>query len=232
MWPQPWGEQMHITRVDVCCDLSITTHNGMPQKFTQEHRALFTYRGSGNDVFKRHECETLYINSRESPVTLRIYKKSELCDRHDKAVWSANGWKGEDVWRVEYEYHNRPNRPVLEDGFTCPGGIPSLWSDGLARVRMCSVPPRTCSQQNKAPTHPWWLALGTAARHTRRRGELTAVAKTARERAVASLKRLVDKNDPELLAVFAAHIGRMQRLHFGKVLPGTAQENKHGEGQG
>lgn len=224
---------MHITRVDVCCDISIASHNGEPQHFKQEHRHLFTYRGSGNDVIKRHEVATLYINSRESPVTLRIYKKSELCTAEDKAVWSKNGWKGEDVWRVEYEYHSKPSRKVIEDDFACPEDIGTLWSDGLARVRMCSVPPRTCSQQNKAPTHPWWSALGNAKRLTRRRGELTAVGISERARAMASLARLVDRVGHEMLPAFAGYVARMRRLH-GDKLPdlGEAQEEKqNGKGK-
>lgn len=236
-WPQPWGERLHITRVDVCCDISISTHNRIPQHFKQEHRHLFTYRGSGNDVFKKHEVATLYVNSRESPVTLRIYKKSEHCDSADKALWSANGWGGEDVWRVEYEYHNKVSRPVLPDNFSCPRDVAVLWADALARVRMCSVPPRSCSQQNKAPTHPWWVALGSAARLTRKRGELTATPQTERARLMASLARLLDKADPSMLGAFAGCIARQQRmmtatLHERGVTAEESRDNGEGREEG
>jgi hypothetical protein len=164
-------------------------------------------------------------------VSLRIYLKSALCDDRDKRVWSANGWRGEDVWRVEFEYHHKRSRPVLPANFECPRDVDVLWSDALARIRMCECPPRTYSQQNKAPTHPWWTALGKAKRLTRRRGDLHLTPASEAERNLASLKRLVDRSGVDMLEVYVRHIIRSASLQGRRVVvtAHAVEETTHGE---
>ena len=228
VWPQPWGEHMHVTRVDVCCDIVLMSGNRKDTlQFTEHHRQFFTGRGSDRVYRRKHELRTMYINSRESPVSLRIYLKTAKCDDRDKRIWSSHGWCGEDVWRVEYEFHHKRSRPVLPDSFECPRDIGVLWADALARVRMCEVPPRTCSQQNKAPTHPWWLALGRAKRLTRRRGELHVTPASEAERNMASLKRLVDRSGVDMLDAYIRHIMRTARVQGRRVA--VEETATHGE---
>ena len=187
-----------------------------------DHRLLFTGRGRRTSIEQHHEARTLYLGGRESPLMLRIYLKSEaknLTER-DTNRWRENGWNGRDnVWRIEYELHTK----AIPQGVELPRDIAPLWADCLARIRMCESPPRMHCEQNKCPTHPWWLSLGRAERRGRvlsrvvlppGRGELQA--------AMAALDRLAAKGGPGLLE---AMMVRLQR-HRDLVVKG-----KHGEGR-
>ena len=163
-WPQPWADAFHLTRVDVACDVVIPRVAGQPSGFTIAHKDLFTGRGAKQVIEKKHALRTMYIGGRESPVMLRIYLKSAKCTERDKNRWLENGWNGrDDVWRIEYEFH-RKALPAL----SLPRDVMKLWCDGLARIRMCAVPPRSYAEQNRAPTHPWWQSLGQPRKLTRR----------------------------------------------------------------
>lgn len=114
---------------------------------------------------------TMYIGSRESPVLLRIYlkSKSKNLKERERQTWQSNGWDGRsDVWRIEYEMHTK----AIPRGTELPRDTSLLWGDCIRRIRMCECPPRQYSQQNKAPTHPWWKALGAPARVTRARSRV------------------------------------------------------------
>lgn len=169
-WPQAHALDMHPTRVDVACDVT----GGRDRHgrycsvtFNAACRTLFAGRGARTMVEKRGELCTLYLGSRVSPLMLRIYNKS--AGPHTDAdceVWRRHGWDGRTpVWRIEYEFHTRALAawPDLQ----LPRDVGLLWADGLARIRMCDQPPTRYAEQNKAPTHPWWRALGDARRATR-----------------------------------------------------------------
>lgn len=163
-WPVPWGDSLHPTRVDVCCDIEGFT-------FTDGDRKLFTFRNPRSSThYHGEDAETLYIGSLSSHTTmlLRIYKKSSKCTDQDRWGWALNGWSGGDVWRIEYELHDR----ALGENLHVPECAMSLWSDGLARYRMCTTNPRTFIQQNMAPTHELWRQLGDPRKLTRRRAPL------------------------------------------------------------
>lgn len=187
-----------------------------------DHRLLFTGRGKRKSYEEQHQARSLYFGGRESPLMLRIYLKSEsnnLTER-DTNRWRENGWNGrDDVWRIEYEIHTKaiPKNTVI------PGDVGVLWADCLARIRMCETPPRLHCEQNKCPTHPWWLSLGRAERRGRilsrvvlppGRGELQA--------ALAALDRLAARSGPGLLE---AMMVRLQRHHD------MVAKGKHGEGR-
>lgn len=185
-WPQSWAlASSHMSRVDIACDVT-----GIA--FTPEMRCLFTCRGSLSLIERKGEMRTMYIGSRESPVMLRVYLKSEApnLDERTRATWRAHGWNGRaPVWRVEYEFHTK----ALPRGTTLPRDVGLLWADGLARIRMCATDPRAASKSHRSrvPTHPWWLALGTAQRLTRRGGRPTApLADAELARLDAALDRL------------------------------------------
>lgn len=186
-WPQPWADAFHLTRVDVACDVTFVPTKGEPSGFTEAHRELFTSRGTTQSIHKNNEMRTLYIGSRQSPVMLRIYLKSEHCNERDRERWREHGWSGRtQVWRIEYEFHKR----AIPQDITLPDDVGRMWSDGLARIRMCAVPPRTYCEQNKAPTHPWWKALGHPVRVTRRACDLAKPDEATVKTLEAALDRL------------------------------------------
>ena len=205
-WPQPWAASYHVTRVDLACDVVLPPGH----RFTMDHRLLFTSRGRRKTEERGHEVVTLYVGSRESPVLLRIYAKSESSKvtERDRSTWKANGWNGRDtVWRVEYELHTK----ALPHTLALPGDVPTLWADCLARIRMCETPPRLCTQQNKARTHPWWLALGTARRYTRRRTELTKGLMEPRvAQLVAALDRLLVRGGHGTVELFLRRLAKLK----------------------
>jgi len=207
-WPQPFAAQMHLTRVDIACDI-VLPHN---QQFTMEHRIMFTGRGRRRTEEKKHDLRTMYIGGRESPVLLRIYDKTEsnnLTER-DRQHWRQNGWNGSSkVWRLEYEFHTK----ALPQNLELPRDTLALWSDGLARIRMCDVPPRTCCEQNKAPTNALWLSLGTAEKLTRRRCDLavTTPEETVR-RALDALDRIAVRGGVDMLERLVTRLRKMQHI--------------------
>lgn len=173
VWPQAWSSECHLTRVDIACDVTFPGRTrGEPAGFTSAHRELFTGRGAKQVIEKRHELRTMYIGGRESPVMLRIYLKSRRCNERDKMRWLEHGWNGRDeVWRIEYEFHRKALAGLAD--LHLPRDVPNLWADGLARIRMCAVPPRSYAEQCRAPTHPWWCALGSPRKLTRRAVDMT-----------------------------------------------------------
>lgn len=165
-WPQLWAMgRLRPTRVDICCDIEGFT-------FLQEHRSLFTMRKSkSRNHYSGETLETINIGGESSHVNmrLRVYNKTEKCTDEDRIAWAKNGWSGQDVWRVEYQINER----ALPNPLALPEDVPALFVDALARYRMCAVNPRSCCEQNKAPTHSVWKALqsaaGCAGKLTRRR---------------------------------------------------------------
>lgn len=221
-WPQGWGDGpfpnvghgFHVTRVDVACDVVFVDDAGRNYRpgaapgFTLEHRLLFTGRGRRKTEETKHECTYLRLGSQESPVTLKIYRKTSAKNLDDRTreMWRRHGWNGQsDVWRIEYTFGAK----ALPRDVHIPRDVDALWADGLARIRMCAVPPRTCSQQNKAPTHPWWVALGRPRRLSRTRSDLPVVASemTVR-RAVEALDRLCVRSGVEVLPALLLRLQR------------------------
>lgn len=208
VWPQPWAETGHITRLDIACDVT-----GV--RFVAEDRMLFTCRGRRRLEERGHVAETIYLGSRESPLMLRIYNKTKHCTPSDREVWRRNGWNGRDaVWRIEYEFH----RKAIPEGIELPAAVPALWADALARIRMCTVVPTKCAEQNKAPTHELWLQLGAertsagrrAVRLTRRASPPPRTDMTAKQ-AVDELSRLAERAGVGLYGVLVAHLRKLQR---------------------
>ena len=222
-WPQPWAGDFHMTRVDIACDICIRPMKGQPMGFTTAHRELFTGRGAKQIFEKRHELRTMYIGGRESPVMLRIYKKTERCSERDKMRWLEHGWNGrDDVWRIEFEFH----RKALPEGLELPRDVGALWADGLARIRMCAVNPRTFCEQNRAPTHPWWAALGQPAKLTRRAVDMAG---PPREQTRAEILRALDKLAVRGgVALLDAMVSRLQRH---QVVSEVGHHGKHRKGR-
>lgn len=222
VWPQDWIDEhgqvvtvMKPTRVDICCDIEGFT-------FLQEHRSLFTMRTPhSSNHYHGVELETLNIGGDSAHVNmkLRIYNKTRECDERDRQQWAKNGWTGGDVWRVEYQINERALPRELE----LPRDVDRMWADALARYRMCAVDPRTYSQQNKAPTHDVWTALGSARKLTRRRSAMPPPRDEARH--LRSLERLMEAAGPRLLPRLLA---KLKRAHDVSVACG---EIPHGENE-
>ena len=207
-WPQPWTRDVFkLTRVDVACDI-VLPHD---QKFTVEDRVFFTGRGRRRIEEEKHGLQTLYIGGRKSPLILRIYCKSKdgMHTERDSAMWHANGWNGKsDVWRLEYEFHTR----AIPKDLVLPRDTGMLWADALARIRMCAVPPRQYSQQNKAPTHPRWISLGRPSRRTRVKGELAPdLVELKTRQVVEALEKLTVRAGVALLPMMIARLSKLQR---------------------
>lgn len=212
-WPQVWGiGRVHPTRVDVCCDFE-----GFA--FTDEHRALFTFRkGKSSTWYAGDVAETLYIgsNASHSNLRLRIYNKTTECNDRDREQWTMNGWSGADVWRVEAQVRERG----LPRNLSLPEHVGALWNDALARYRMCARNPRTYSQQNKAPTHDLWRLLGNPERLTRmRRAEVPWTGRD--DEHVRRLERLMTAAGARLLPHLLARVERAMLASGGRPLAET-----------
>lgn len=213
-WPQPWGvEHFHVTRVDVCCDLTGVT-------FREDHAVLFTHRGERTLHYNKHKLATVEIGRRKSPLMLRIYLKSKHCTEDDRHRWARHGWDGSDVWRIEYELHTRalPRDKRRQTLVALPEQVPVLWNDALARIRMCEQPPRGLSQQNKAKTAALWRALAIGqgvhgpVRMTRMQGDLPLPPIVDREAVMASLHRLETRAGVAMLPMMIRKLLLSQRL--------------------
>jgi len=222
-WPQGWADEFHLTRIDVACDVVIPRRRGHPSGFTFAHKDLFTGRGAKQVIEKKHELRTMYIGGRESPLMLRIYMKSERCNERDKQRWLEHGWNGrDDVWRIEYEFH----RKAIPDGVRVPQDVNALWADGLARIRMCAVPPRTYAEQNRAPSHEWWDALGAPRKLTRRAVDMAGPPSEAK---AEELLRALDKLAARGGGCFVARM--MERLERSASIVAAGRKRKR-NGQG
>lgn len=227
-WPQPFSENMHLTRVDIACDIT----GGRSQdgrfevvKFLDTHRLMFAGRGRRTMEEVKGEARTIYIGSRTSPLMLRIYLKTAAknLQERDRQVWLENGWDGRsEVWRIEYEFKRRAISPFESAaGFELPAAMPAMWADALARIRMCAADPKSYCEQNKAPTHAWWKALGSPCRKTRpRRRDLTEASAERPERFLRDLDRLASRAGVPLLPLLVARLKRIAKTS-------GAKENVH-----
>lgn len=225
-WPQAWASAFHVTRVDIACDVVFKKGGpdtaGMPRGFEFEHKDLFTGRGAKQTIEKMHRLKTLYLGGRESPVMLRIYMKfpGPKCTERDKSRWLEHGWNGRDeVWRIEYQF----NRKAIPENLELPRDVGALWADGLARIRMCAVNPRTYSEQRHAPTHPLWRSLGQPRKLTRRALDLAGCPD---EPTQAAVLRALDKLGIRAGVAFLPEM--VARLQRAIEISGLGKRNRNG----
>lgn len=153
----PFGEA-RITRVDVCRDVV-----GVPivpelVRFVGGHRGRCSY--GEQDYYPK-----VTVSSRESALYTRLYVKPPTDYKmHHIAVWTANGWRGQEVVRVEFE---RKREGVAVNGCDSIKGFADItdrldkwWADSLARVRVLAKRRDAYSEVNDVPTNEAWSALG------------------------------------------------------------------------
>lgn len=109
----------HLQRIDICADFNEFSGGRKPAQFIRDYftqprtsRPSFIRRGSNK--FRTYgvkrlgllDFQTLSFGTRDSPVQVNLYNKSEELKTHDKPyirdVWQANGLDVHNVWRVEF----------------------------------------------------------------------------------------------------------------------------------
>ena len=109
----------HLQRIDICGDFTEFAGGRKPAQFIRDYfskprvsRPSFIRRGSnkfrtyGQKKLGLLDFETLSFGTRDSPVQVNLYNKSEELKHKDKPyirdLWTANGLGTENVWRVEF----------------------------------------------------------------------------------------------------------------------------------
>lgn len=109
----------HLQRIDICGDFNEFSGGRKPAQFIRDYftkprtsRPSFIRRGSnkfrtyGQKRLGLLDFETLSFGTRDSPVQVNLYNKSEELTHKDKPYirdcWTANGLNPEGVWRVEF----------------------------------------------------------------------------------------------------------------------------------
>lgn len=109
----------HLQRIDICADFNEFSGGRKPAQFIRDYftkprtsRPSFIRRGSnkfrtyGQKKLGLLDFQTLSFGTRDSPVQVNLYNKSEELKHKDKPyirdVWQANGLNPDNVWRVEF----------------------------------------------------------------------------------------------------------------------------------
>jgi len=188
-----WCGDARVTRVDVKRDCI-----GAPV-WMELVQWLAGARGQRGADEKPRKGNIVRAGSRESSVCLRIYMKSVQKDslpRYLLEEWRRNGWKGEAVTRVEFEFKKEAVEGLTVD--TLEGAVGPLWADGLARLRLCARRPELYSQRNKAPTCEGWKRLGVMEKQERKRKSKEPA--DWAERCVAAMLRRMAKSGVDVAA--------------------------------
>lgn len=152
-----------VTRYDVCRECE-----GLPVTRGMECMFAGNRDGSGGSEQSR-SGRTVYVGSRGGAWFLRVYEK-ESNDGRLWEVWTAHGWTGGDLTRVEFELRRRmidrlwPD-PVSGDIWHITPSAWQLllhrtWADCLTRCRLCLYPPENFAKNANAPTDGRWQMLG------------------------------------------------------------------------
>lgn len=109
----------HLQRIDICADFNEFAGGRKPAQFIRDYfskprtsRPSFIRRGSnkfrtyGQKKLGLLDFQTLSFGTRDSPVQVNLYNKSEELKAKDKPyirdLWQANGLNPDTVWRVEF----------------------------------------------------------------------------------------------------------------------------------
>lgn len=109
----------HLQRIDICADFNELSGGRKPAQFIRDYftkprtsRPSFIRRGSnkfrtyGQKKLGLLDFQTLSFGTRDSPVQVNLYNKSEELKTKDKPyirdLWQANGLQCDSVWRVEF----------------------------------------------------------------------------------------------------------------------------------
>lgn len=109
----------HLQRIDICGDFNEFAGGRKPAQFIRDYftaprvsRPSFIRRGSnkfrtyGEKRLALLDFQTLSFGTRDSPVQVNLYNKSEELKKKDKPyirdLWQSRGLDPENVWRVEF----------------------------------------------------------------------------------------------------------------------------------